>query len=75
MNVWLYKWIKNGWTNHAGNEVANRDLIEKAWKMILREKGDVEYIWIPRREYELADELADELCNKRLREEYGLCDY
>jgi ribonuclease HI len=58
MNEWIYKWINNGWTNAAGNEVANRDLIEEASDLDdkLKEEGDVQYIWIPREQNKLADE-------------------
>lgn len=57
MTEWVSKWARNGWRNAAGNEVANRDLIEKAADLDkrLKEEGDVEYIWIPRGENELAD--------------------
>lgn len=59
---WIYKWTRNGWINAAGNEVANRDLIQEASHLDnrLKEVGDVEYIWISREE----NQLADRLCNK-----------
>jgi ribonuclease HI len=48
MTEWIYKWIQNDWTNSAGNEVANRGLIERASDLVIkvRDLGPVEYIWI-----------------------------
>ncbi|KAE8423319.1 ribonuclease H-like domain-containing protein [Aspergillus pseudocaelatus] len=67
MTKWIYKWANNGWTNAAGNEVANRDLIEKASDLDdrLKEEGDVEYIWIPREK----NQTADEMCNDEMDEQ------
>ncbi|KAI0192740.1 ribonuclease H-like domain-containing protein [Xylaria flabelliformis] len=66
MNEWIYKWARNGWTNAAGYEVANRDLIEKASSLDdeVKELGSVEYIWVPRSQ----NEEADEACNEKLDE-------
>jgi ribonuclease HI len=66
MTKWVYKWTKNSWTNAAGNEVANRDLIEKASDLDdkLKEVGDVQYIWIPRGE----NWDADRYCNEAMDE-------
>jgi ribonuclease HI len=62
MTDWIYKWCRNGWRNAAGNEVANRDLIEKASDLDdrVKELGSVEYNWIPRAENWQADEACDE---------------
>ncbi|KAL4788906.1 ribonuclease H-like domain-containing protein [Aspergillus venezuelensis] len=42
MTKWVVKWIKNGWTNSKGHEVANQDLIKKAVDLDnrLKEEGD-----------------------------------
>jgi len=70
MTDWIYKWSRNGWINAAGNEVANRDLIQEASDLDdrLREEGSVEYIWIPRAE----NEDADRYCNDLMDEEEGV---
>jgi ribonuclease HI len=67
MNEWIYKWTKNGWRNSEGNEVANRDLIEKASHLDDRvnEHGSVSYIWISRAD----NQDADEFCNEALDEQ------
>jgi ribonuclease HI len=67
MTDWVYKWCRNGWINAAGNEVANRDLIETASDLddILAKEGTVKYIWIPREQ----NEDADGYCNEALDEE------
>ncbi|XTI82314.1 ribonuclease H1 [Cenococcum geophilum] len=67
MTNWIYKWARNGWINAAGNEVANRDLIQEASHLDdrLKEEGDVEYIWISREENQLADRLCNENMDKQ----------
>ncbi|KAK2736277.1 hypothetical protein FQN57_000807 [Myotisia sp. PD_48] len=69
MTTWVDKWENNGWTNSAGKEVANRDLLEEAWDLdnTLRQvgRGDIEYIWIPREK----NEYADRLCNEDMDEQ------
>lgn len=54
----------NGWRNAAGDEVANRDLIEEANDLHceLKEEGVVDYIWIPRDE----NDVANDMCNRAL---------
>lgn len=64
MTKWIYKWANNGWINYAGRSVANRDLLEEASDLDdrLKEEGEVEYLWIPREE----NEIADKLCNENM---------
>ncbi|PYH29101.1 ribonuclease H-like protein [Aspergillus neoniger CBS 115656] len=63
MEKWIYKWISNGWMNRKGIEVANRDLLEKAAVLDgrLKEKGDLQYVWIPREENQYVDKLCNDL--------------
>ncbi|KAG8424609.1 hypothetical protein J3458_001382 [Metarhizium acridum] len=67
MTTWIYKWSRNGWRNAAGNEVANKDFIQEASLLDdeLKEEGDVDYIWIPREE----NDIADSLCNQAMDEQ------
>ncbi|CAK43597.1 ribonuclease H-like protein [Aspergillus niger CBS 101883] len=67
MEEWVYKWIRNGWMNCKGNEVANRDLIEEAVVLSdrLKEKGDVRYVWIPREENQLCNDLKNARCDEQ----------
>ena len=64
MNVLIYKWSRNGWINSRGERVANQDLIREASDLDdkVAELGDVQYIWIPRSE----NDLADKHCNEEL---------
>ncbi|KAI3394354.1 hypothetical protein diail_2864 [Diaporthe ilicicola] len=63
MNLWIYTWQRNSWRNSRGDEVANRDLIERAHylRTSLRTKGWVKFVWISRNENVLADELCDKV--------------
>lgn len=58
MTDWSFKWRNNGWINSAGNEVANRDLIEEAVDLDnqIESHGKVTYGWIPRDENSIADQ-------------------
>ena len=58
MTEWRDKWEGNGFINSAGNEVANRDLIEEAYRLEekVANEGWVQFLWIPRSENESADE-------------------
>lgn len=73
MKTWIYKWAQNGWVNSAGNEVANRDLIERASDLDDRvtDLGSVSYIWVPRSE----NKDADRHCNEELNETEYESDY
>ncbi|KAE8329958.1 ribonuclease H-like domain-containing protein [Aspergillus sergii] len=78
MTNWIYKWTKNGWTNAAGNEVANRDLIEKASDLDdrLQAEGEVDYIWIPREKNQMADEMCnDDMDDQEEKTDYSSDDY
>lgn len=65
MTQWMPRWINNGWRNSAGRSVANRDLLDQAWYLDneLKQRGYVEYLWIPREENEIAHRRCDELLN------------
>jgi ribonuclease HI len=67
MTEWIYKWTSNGWINAAGNDVANRDLLEEASDLDdkLREVGDVDYVWISREQNQYADRLCNEDMDKQ----------
>ncbi|EME39395.1 hypothetical protein DOTSEDRAFT_138875 [Dothistroma septosporum NZE10] len=67
MTDWIYKWTRNGWTNAAGNPVANRDLIEEASDLDdwVKDRGSIQYIWIPRDQ----NTNADRYCNEALDEQ------
>jgi ribonuclease HI len=64
MTEWIHKWCRNGWINSAGNEVANKELIQEASGLDdkVKELGDVKYIWIPREQ----NEDDDRYCNQAL---------
>ncbi|KAI7780396.1 hypothetical protein LA080_016120 [Diaporthe eres] len=67
MTNWVHTWVRNGWTNSRGLEVANRDLIERPSDLDDRasELGSINYIWIPRSD----NEVADALCQQELDEQ------
>ncbi len=56
VNEWLSDWIKRGWKNARGEQVANLDL----WRQLqaLLEQHTVTFTWIPRGQNGQADELA-----------------
>jgi ribonuclease HI len=55
-NEWLADWLKRGWKNARGEQVANLDL----WQQLktLLDQHTVTLIWIPREQNAQADELA-----------------
>jgi ribonuclease HI len=65
-NGWVYKWSTNGWTNAAGLEVANRDLITEASTLDdqVKKLGKVVYRFIPRSENKLADDACNKIMNQ-----------
>jgi hypothetical protein len=56
VNEWLSDWLKRGWKNSRGEQVANLDL----WQQLktLLEQHTVTLTWIPRGQNAQADELA-----------------
>jgi len=56
VNEWLADWLKRGWKNARGEQVANLDL----WQQLkaLLEQHTVTLTWIPRGQNAQADELA-----------------
>ena len=62
MTVWYRKWQSNGFINALGNEVVNRDLIERALELEsdILDHGNVVWEWIPRSENTVADEVANQ---------------
>ena len=56
VNEWLSDWLKRGWKNARGEQVANLDL----WQQLktLLEQHKITLTWIPRGENVQADELA-----------------
>ena len=63
MTQWLEKWSNNGWTNSAGNSVANRDILEDAIRAENRvsDVGGVVYKWVPRGKVHEADDLCNDV--------------
>lgn len=77
MTDWSYKWRNNGWINSAGNEVANRDLVEEAIGLEneIDRNGSVRFRWIPRDENQIADRAVNDELNEMqedtdMRDEY-----
>ncbi|KAF3167136.1 hypothetical protein TWF225_012058 [Orbilia oligospora] len=60
----IHQCNRNGWMDDAGDEVENRDLMEKVLDLedLLRDKGDVSYFLISREE----NQEATEFCNRAL---------
>ena len=62
MTEWYRKWQNNGFINSLGNEVANRDLIERALALEsdILDHGNVIWEWTPRSDNTAADEAAND---------------
>ena len=56
VNEWLVDWIKRGWKNARGEQVANLDLWQQLQNLL--EQHTVTLTWIPRGQNAQADELA-----------------
>ncbi|KAL8751232.1 MAG: hypothetical protein Q9184_006131 [Pyrenodesmia sp. 2 TL-2023] len=54
--------LENGWLNSRGQDVANRELIERALDLEaeIEQNGYVQYKWVPREENQEADAAANE---------------
>ena len=62
MTEWYRKWQDNGFINALGNEVVNRDLIERALELEsdILDHGNVRWKWVPRSENTVADEAVND---------------
>lgn len=62
MTDWYRKWQSNGFINALGNEVVNRDLIERALELEsdILDHGNVTWEWVPRSKNTVADEAAND---------------
>lgn len=63
MNVWVYEWSRNGWVKSNGAPLANQDLIQEAFNLgdLLKEEGNLRYVWISRAQNQAADKLCNEV--------------
>ena len=77
MTEWSNKWQSNGWLNCAGNEVANRELIERALELEaeIEQNGYVKYRWVPREENEEADSAANNALDEMSEDGYSSPDW
>lgn len=66
MTEWYRKWQNNGFINALGNEVTNRDLIERALELEsdILDHGNVTWEWIPRSDNTVADEAVNDEMDK-----------
>ncbi|KAI4124141.1 MAG: hypothetical protein LQ338_004962 [Usnochroma carphineum] len=73
MTEWRYKWVENGWLNCNGNDVANRDLVERALDLEaeVEQHGNVQYTWVPREENQQADAAVSKELNNMNGNEYS----
>jgi ribonuclease HI len=55
---WIYKWINNGWTNAAGDNLANSDLWSKLHSKVSESWLDIMFWKVDRDENEEADQMA-----------------
>lgn len=62
---WSLKWSKNGWINCRGDEVSNRDLIEKAFDLyeLINSKLTVVLTHVNGHLGNIGNELAERLAN------------
>ena len=72
MTNWYRKWQDNGFINSLGNEVVNRDLIERALELEsdISDHGNVIWEWIPRSDNTVADEAANDEMDEMAEEYY-----
>jgi ribonuclease HI len=55
---WIYKWVNNGWTNSAGDNLANADLWSELHSRVCNTWLDIMFWKVDRDENEEADEMA-----------------
>ncbi|KAJ6590483.1 ribonuclease H-like domain-containing protein [Mycena vulgaris] len=73
LESWVYTWANNGWKKFDGQDVLNKDLVEKVHNLRLEIErhrpngGWVKFVWVRRAQNEfnkIADQLANEGCDK-----------
>lgn len=66
MTEWCVKWMRNGFQNARGREVADRDLIEQALflERSVLGKGTVDWVWLPRSQIGVVGAVVDGLLDE-----------
>ncbi len=61
---WYVGWLRRGWKNSQGKPVANRDLWEQLFALVLDAKRDVRFSWVKGHSGDAMNELVDALATE-----------
>jgi ribonuclease HI len=61
---WHVGWLRRGWKNSQGQPVANRDLWEELFALVLDEKRDVRFSWVKGHSGDPMNEFVDVLATE-----------
>lgn len=61
---WYVGWLRRGWKNSQGKPVANRDLWEQLFALVLESKRDVRFSWVKGHSGDAMNELVDSLATE-----------
>jgi ribonuclease HI len=61
---WYVGWLRRGWKNSQGKPVANRDLWEELFALVLDTKRDVHFSWVKGHSGDAMNEFVDVLATE-----------
>ena len=64
ITTWIYSWMKNNWKNSRKEDVVNRDLWERLFK--LSQHHDITWQWIKSHENHVENERCDKLAKRAI---------
>jgi len=70
-NKWHAGWLKRGWKNSQGQPVANRDLWEQLFELVLNSGRTVHFTWVKGHSGDKGNDFVDVLATAAADSQYG----